>query len=231
VYRLGHWKLSNGDAAGAANVLARFTQRFQGSSLSGAARFLEAEAHFRAGDDARALAEFESLATEELAPELAPKVLFRAGLLHCRKERWREGEAELAHLVATFPEFENGPEARLWLARARAVRGDAASARAMLEALVQTDKGRIGAEARLSLGELALSAGDAQSALSSFLKVAVLFSDVELVAAADWGAGRAFEALEQPEQAAGAYRELIAKAPKSPLAARARERIAALAAR
>ena len=86
----------------------------------------------------------------------------------------------------------------------------------------------LGAQSRLELGELALSSGDARAALSSFLKVAVLFSDVELVAQANWGAGRALEQLGDAEKAAQNYKEILSKAPKSKLATKARERLGAL---
>ncbi|HTF87148.1 MAG TPA: tetratricopeptide repeat protein [Planctomycetota bacterium] len=228
VYQLGFWRLSAGDARGAAGELARFAQRFPESSLRVPAQFLEAEANYRAGELEKSLAQFEVLSKSELSAELAPKVLFRAGLLHCQAGRWRDGERELQQLAQDFPKFENLLEAQLWRARAQAERKDAAAARAGFEAIANADKGMLGALARLGLGELDLEAGNTQAALSSFLKISVLYSDVELAAQANWGAGRALEQSGEPQKAAASYREVIAKAPKSKLAARARERLSAL---
>jgi TolA-binding protein len=163
-----------------------------------------------------------------LTADLAPKVLFRAGLLHCQRGRWREGESELKRLAQEYPKFENLLEAQLWFGRAQADRKDMDQARATFEAIVKADQGMLGAQARLELGELELSAGDAQAALSSFLRIAVLYSDPELVAQANWGAGRALEQSGDPAKAAQSYREILTKAPKSKLAAQARERLGAL---
>jgi TolA-binding protein len=234
VYRLGHWRLSRGEARGAAQDLAGFVQRFPGSALKLPARFLEAEALLRAGDSAKALTAFEGLGAEDVGVELAPKVLFRVGTLHCKAGRWTEGERELTVLLERFPKFENGPEAQLWQARAQAERGERRLARTTFETLARADRGWIGAESLLSLGELSLASGDpagAEEALRHFLKVAVLFSDVELVARSNWGAGRALEALGRHDKAAECYREIVDKAPKTEWASRGRERLVALASR
>ncbi|HUR29397.1 MAG TPA: tetratricopeptide repeat protein, partial [Planctomycetota bacterium] len=231
VYQLGFRRLSAGDARGAASLLARFARRFPQSTLCIAAQFLEAEANFRAGDLERALPLFEALQQVELGADLAPKVLFRAGILHCQAGRWRDGESELERLAQKFPKFENQVEAALWRGRAQAERKDAAQARATFTKIADSDKGVLGAEARLELGELELAADDARAALSSFLKVAVLFSDADLVARANWGAGRALEQEGDAQKAAQSYREVVSKAPKSKLAAAARERLAALGSR
>ncbi len=207
------------------------SQRFAKSPLCTQALFLEAEANYRAGNLDVSLAQFEALAGRQLSDDLTPKVLFRSGLLHCQRARWPAGEQELKRLLAEFPKFENALEARLWLGRAEAQRKDFAQARATLDAVASADKGMLGAQARLSLGELALDSGDLAGALSMFLRVAVLYSDVELIAQANWGAGRAFERSGEPDKAAQSYRELLTKAPKSPLATGARERLAALASR
>lgn len=231
VYQLAFASLSAGDPRTAAKELARFSQRFAKSPLCTQAQFLEAESDYRAGDLDLSLAQFEALMGRKLSDDLTPKVLFRSGLLHCQRARWPAGEQELKRLLEEYPKFENSLEARLWLGRAQAQRKDVAQARTTLDAVASADKGMLGAQARLSLGELALDSGDTAGALSMFLRVAVLYSDVELIAAANWGAGRAFERSGEPDKAAQSYRELLAKAPKSPLAAGARERLAALASR
>jgi len=228
VYQLALWRMAAGDAKGARTDLARFAQRFPASTLQLSAQFLEAEACYRSGDLARALSGFEALARTELGAELAPKVLFRLGLLHCQNGRWAEGLDELTRLGEQFPKFENLLEAQLWRGRALAQRKDAAAARQLLEGVVAKDKGMLGAQARLALGELALAEGDAQAALSAFLKVAVLYSDVELVAQANWGAGQAFERGGELDKARQSYREVLAKAPDSAQARSARARLAAL---
>jgi TolA-binding protein len=134
----------------------------------------------------------------------------------------------LALLAEQFPKFENMLEAQLWRARALLQRKDSRAARPLLEAVVAADKGMLGAQARLSLGDLALSEGDATGALSAFLKVAVLYSDVELVAQANWGAGQAFESTGELDKARQSYREVLSKAPNSSQARTARARLSAL---
>jgi tetratricopeptide (TPR) repeat protein len=154
--------------------------------------------------------------------------LFRAGILHCQAGKWRDGEAELARLAEEFPKFENQVEARLWRGRAQAARKNTAEARATFAKIADSDPGRLGADARLEQGELELAAGDTRSALSAFLKVAVLFSDADLVARANWGAGRALEESGDAPSAVQRYRDIVAAAPKSKLAQSARERLVAL---
>lgn len=228
VYLLAFWRLSAGEAKAAAERLANFAKRFPASPLQAQAAFLEAEAWYRAGDFERSLARFEALAQSAAPADLAPKILFRLGLSRCRREEWRGGEAALARLEQQFPQFENRVEARLWRGRARAAQGDASAARALLEEVVNADKGMLGAQAKLALGDLELAQGDPRAALSHFLKVAVLFSDEELIAAANYGAGRAFEAAGENDRAAQSYREVLSKAPKSRQAALARERLTRL---
>ena len=231
VYQLGFASLAAGDARAASVELARFDERFPKSALRPAAQFLGAEAQYRAGETDRALAQFEALAKSQQSAELAPKILFRLGVLHCQRGRWKEGEAELQRLTREHPRFENLLEAQLWLGRALAQRGEVAAANAALTDVAGKDSGMLGAQARLSLGEIALGREELESALAHFLRVAVLYNDVELVAEANWGAGRAFERSGELAKAIRCYREIQDKAPRTKLAANARERLEQLAAR
>ena len=94
--------------------------------------------------------------------------------------------------------------------------------------VVERDKGSLGAQARLALGELAEQSGDLDGALSEYLKVGVLYAHAPSVAEALFRSGRCLQAQGQADAARARYREVIEQHPDQPAAARAREQLRSL---
>lgn len=229
LYKLGFAYLRSERLDEAATAFARAASEHPAHELAGEARYLGAECRFRQGrfeECARALATF---ARDLPRHACVPKALLKLGLAHGELGQWKECEAALSELARRGAPPESASEADLWRGRAAAARGDARAARATFERVLGADKGLFAARARLELGQLDTAAGRHEDALAHFLKVALLYEGGDVVPHALFLAAGSLEALEQGEKARARYRELVEKYASSPFAARARERLSALA--
>ncbi|MEO0652876.1 MAG: tetratricopeptide repeat protein, partial [Planctomycetota bacterium] len=83
----------------------------------------------------------------------------------------------------------------------------------------------ISARARIELGKLAAARSELDTALSEFLKVAVLFAHDEEVAEALFRAGEVLEAQGNAAQARERFAEAASRYPETPFGDRARRRL------
>lgn len=226
LYKAGFARLRSGDAAGAKTSFGTLLADHPKSSLAHEARYLAGEAAFQLGAWDEAAALLAPLLAEAPAHEVAPKARFRLGLALAQLERWREAADVLADLARRTPDFPNLLEAELWRGRALAALGNGRGAQAALERVIAEDRGVLAARARLELGQLHRQAGDAEAALSEFLKVALLHGDGEEACAALLHAGDVLAALSRPTAARDRWQELLTRCPASPLAEQARKRLA-----
>jgi TolA-binding protein len=90
---------------------------------------------------------------------------------------------------------------------------------------VSKDRGVLAARAQIGLGELDRRAGRTEHALSTFLKVAVLYAHDEEVAQALLLSGECLEDLGDTVRAQDRYREIVQEHPQSSVAPEARERL------
>jgi TolA-binding protein len=155
------------------------------------------------------------------------KARFRLGLALSQLQRWEQAEAVLADLARENPGFPSLSEAELCRARALAAQGKDRAAEAAYQRVVAQDRGVLAARAQLGLGALDRRAGRTENALSTFLKVAVLYAHDEEVSQALLLAGECLEELGDQAKAADRYREIIKEHPQSSVAPEARKRLAA----
>ncbi|MCP3919541.1 MAG: tetratricopeptide repeat protein [bacterium] len=228
LYKGGFACLRQDDHDGAVRAFTQLVASVPKSELVGESFFLIGEAHYRAGRFKESVAALRRLRAEHPKHETTAKALFRLGLALARTEQWREAADELARLTRDHKSFENLLEAELWRGRALAALDERRGARQALARVVQGDRGVLSAQARIELGRLALASGEAEEALSEFLKVAVLYAHDEEVSEALYLAGQVLEGQGDRVQALAQYDELLTKHPKTRFAARAKERVDAL---
>ncbi|MBI5362356.1 MAG: tetratricopeptide repeat protein [Planctomycetes bacterium] len=231
LYKAGFTRLRAGDAAGAARSLAELVTKHPESELFHESLFLLGEARFREKQYAQAVVALERVRKEAPRHAVIPKALFRLGLAYGKQEQWKPCADALTELARVEPKFPNLAEAELWRGRALAGLADARGARAAFDRVLALDKGLLSAQAHNELGRLLFEAGDADGALSEFLKVAVLYAGDEEVCEALVLAGQVLEAQSKPDAAKDQYREAREKHPKAAYAAEAARRLAALGTR
>ncbi|MFG0316999.1 MAG: tetratricopeptide repeat protein, partial [Planctomycetota bacterium JB042] len=228
LYKEGFSRMRGGDLEGAVRAFASLGDDHRNSPLWGETQYLRGELLYRLDrleEAAKALARLRREIPNHAA---TPKALFRLGLALCRTGAWGEGEEALTELVRKNADFEHLAEAELWRGRALASREKPRAARQAFERVIQSDRGVLGARARLELGRLHFAGGDPEKALSEFLKVSVLYAAEEENAEALYLAGLCLEKVGDPQKAKSQYREIVEKYPRSAFAANARERLAEL---
>lgn len=228
LYKLGFVHLRGERLDDAAVCFKKVADEHASHELAGEARFLAADCRFRQRRFAECAELLATFAKDLPRHASVPHALFELGVSLGELGRWKECEATLVELARRGANPANALEADLWRARAVVARGDERGARAALERVAATDKGRVGALARLELGKLDAKAGRHEDALASFLKIALLFEGGELVAEASFLAAGELEALERPDKARARYSDLVARHPDSPFAVRAKQRLDAL---
>ena len=228
LYKEGFAHLRREDWRAAARAFDALVSGHPQSALRGEGLYLLGEVYHRAGQHERAVEVLTRFRKEEPQHAAMPKALFRVGISLARLERWREAEAALAELARRSRDFEGAAEADLWRGRALAQLGDARGARSAFDRAIARTDGVVAARARLGLGRLALAGGDAEAALSEFLKVALLYANEEEVGEALYLAGTCLEEMGDEDRAREQYGELLERYGSTPFAARARERLRAL---
>ncbi len=226
LYRQGFLHLEGERYAEAIAPFVELANTYSDSVLRGESLFLAGEAAFRAGNYKACVTHTSEMLDDYARHAVAPKARFRQGLALAQLDRWEDAENALTTLMRRHADFEHALEAELWRGRALAQIGQPRAARAAFQRVVSEDRGVLAARAQIGLGQLELIDGDVESALSSFLKVAVLYEDGEEVAHSLLLAGECLESLGQPDRAADRYRELIERHASSPHAATARQRLA-----
>lgn len=229
LYKLGFAHLRAERLDDAALAFARVGAEHTEHELAGEARYLAANCRFRQGRFEECAALLASFVRESPRHACAPKALLELGVACGELGRWSECEAALGELARRGSKEIDVAQADLWRARAARARGDVRGARACLERVLAADKGLQAARARLELGQLDAEAGKHDDALAQFLKVALLYEGGDVVPQALLLAAGSLEALERFDKARARYAEIVEKHANSPQAARARERLEALA--
>ncbi|MHC5210438.1 MAG: tetratricopeptide repeat protein [Planctomycetota bacterium] len=226
LYKQGFEHLRADDPAAARPIFERLVKEHEQSPLRVEALFLAGESAFRMEDWAGTAQLLTFIVEQEPGHEVASKARFRLGMALSELEQWKRAEAVLADLVREDPDFPSLSEAELWRARALARQGNDRAAEAAYQRVVANDRGVLAAQAHIGLGELDRRAGRTETALSTFLKVAVLYAHDEEVAEALLLAGECLEDLGDSAKAKDRYREIVKAHPESRVAAEARKRLA-----
>lgn len=228
LYKLGFVHLREERLDDAAANFARVAAEHAGHELAGESRYLAAECRFRQRRFEEVVQQLASFSKDLPKHACTPKALLKLGVACGELARWKECESALSEFAKHSKDAEGALEAELWRGRAVASRGDERGAKAAFEKVAAADKGLFGARARLELGKLDSAAGRHEEALAQHLKVALLYEGGDIVAEALVLAGGELEALGRVDKARARYSEVLEKHAKSPFAARARERLAAL---
>ena len=227
-YKLGFTLLRAEQVADAGDAFGRVVRDHAGHKLHGESTFLYGECLFRTGDYGGAATQFGNLRSTQPLHNLMPKNLFRLGMAQFQLEKYQDADMTLTELATKYPEFGNIPEAELWRGRSLAALGKRRPAQQAFERVLARDKGVLSARAHLGLGKLSLEAEEIEEALSSFLKVAVLYGTEAEVSEALYFAGICLEKQGDAARAAQQYNDILTRYPKGAWAAQAEERLKAI---
>lgn len=227
-YKLGFTLLRADQVADAADAFGRVVRDHEGHKLHGESTFLYGECLFRIGSYPEAEAQFLSLKAKHPLHAIMPKNLFRLGMAQYQLEKYADADLTLTELATKYTDFANLAEAELWRGRSLAALGKRRPAQQAFERVLARDKGVLSARAHLGLGKLALDAEEVEEALSSFLKVAVLYGTEAEVSEALYYAGICLEQQGDAERAAQQYNEILTRYPNGAWAAQADERLKAI---
>ncbi len=224
LYKLGFVSLLRNEAAKAVPSLQALVRDYPESELLGEALFLLGEAHFRLEQYEAAALPLQRVLREWPRHDVGPKASFRLGLTRAKLGQWQAAEAELAKL-ARRADFEQADEAELWRARSLAALGREREAEQAFARVTERAEGVLVAQAQLGLADLKFERDDFENALTTYMKVALLYSQAEEVAQALLRSGDCFRALGRDERAREQWLELSETYPDSPQAREAVQRL------
>lgn len=225
LYKAGFSELRSGNNASAVSAFAAVAERFGNGVLAPESMFLAGEASYRDGKDAEAVKWLRRMLKEAPRHASRAKALFRLGVAEGRLENWRPSADALAELIAKNPEFPSLVEAELWRGRALSRVKERRAARQSLSRVVEKDQGVLAAQARIELGRMHEAENDDESAISEYLKVAVLYGHAEECAEALVRAGDVLVRQGKADRGKAQYEEAIADYPDTPWADEGRERL------
>lgn len=227
-YKMGFTLLREGNVADASIAFGRLVNEHPKHALSGEGTFLYGECLFRLGQYDQAIEQFAALRSSQPLHEVTSKNLFRLGMALFQVDRYDDADQILTELITTFPEFSNLAEAELWRGRSLAALDKSRAARQAFERVLAIDKGVLSARAHIGIGLLSLAADEVDEALSSFLKVSVLYGTEAEVSEALYYAGACLEKQGDFDRAAAQYNEILTRYPDGEWAQKAQERLQAL---
>jgi TolA-binding protein len=227
-YKMGFTLLRADNVADAAIAFGRVVSDHPGHALYGESTFLYGECLFRLGQYKEAAAQFTTLRSNSPMHQVMPKNLFRLGMSLFQLENYADADRILTELITKYPDFSNNTEGELWRGRSLAAMDKTRAAQQAFERVLANDKGVLSARAYLGIGKLQLAAEDIESAMSSFLKVAVLYGTEAEVSEALYYAGICLEKQGDPKRAAQQFNDILTRYPQGAWAAQAQERLDAL---
>lgn len=234
LFRLGRARIELKQYRQAGVVLDRLIAENPGSALRREAAYLRALAAENLGDFEQATRLLDGLLAEPKRPD-DPEgfvALVQARRIACGVglKDWtgviERVEALLPSLAATDPVIG---ELELARGQARKGLGRLDEARADFRLAAARKIGDLPAQAQLLVGETYFHQEHFHEALREFLKVDILYNAPRWQAAALLEAGKVYERIDQPAEAAETYERLAAKFPQEPAAAEARKRGESLA--
>ena len=160
-----------------------------------------------------------------------PRVRLKIGECFERADNLDAALKQYEGLAADSLDTPAAGEARFRVAGIYEKKGDTARAVELYEQVaVAAVNGDMGARAQFRLGELRTAEGKFAEAARHYMRVAILYLHPELSSEALWRAGQCFEQGGDKEQAVRSYEEVVRDHPESEQAAKAKDRLAALAA-
>jgi TolA-binding protein len=184
------------------------TGRYPGYKTGREARLAHAEALYRTGAHAEALAKLQEFIDASPKDPEVPRALLLLGRTH---EARGDGAAALevyTRMEREYPAFQG--VALLGNARVLLLAGNWGEARPLLERALEAGDEAVAAEAAYRLGEGLRAAGRHQQAVESYMTAAYVAPGTPLALRALLGAGQSFTALKQADSAVIVYKKLLA---------------------
>ena len=152
-------------------------------------------------------------------------VLYGKGKAHLGLSEWDVAAKNFRGLIDNFPESSATGEYKLLLGISlRNLKKYDMAEKSLLEAANSTELG-IAAEAQFELGNVCFDREDFQGASKLYMRVFILYDDADSSPKAQLRAGKCFELMEKPEEAANCYRELVKRYPAGAYAEEAKKRL------
>lgn len=220
------------DWPAAQKALQQLLEEYPAGKQRPAAEFWLAETYYRQGELATACERFGKL-KEEL--QNTPRSLWMASIplryaqTLARLNRWEEAQTVAAAIEKDFPGFPQQYEVDYLLGRALANQADFEGARQAYERVIRSPTGartETAAMAQWMIGESYFHQKDYRAALREYLRLEVLYDYPAWQAAALLQAGKCYELLGEPGQAAELYRRIVKLYGQTPFAKEAESRSA-----
>lgn len=228
-YLAGRIAVAQNRWADAAAAMGELQTRDPDGPLSLQAEYWQTEALFRQHEFAAAAERLEALRQRTAERDEAWLAIVHLRLAQClaHEQRWAEAREVAAAIAGRYPSFDQLHEADYLLGRSLAAAAEFDLARAVYQRAIEAPaaaKTETAAQAQLMLAETYFHQRDYSAAAREYLAVEILYAFPELQAAALWQAGKCYEQMQKPADAARVYERLAETFPESPYAAQARQR-------
>ncbi|HLA84330.1 MAG TPA: tetratricopeptide repeat protein, partial [Thermoguttaceae bacterium] len=212
----------------------RLLKKHPDSSLHLVAEFWAAESLYRRDDYEKAAARLDRLMPEvqgrrETWTAMIP---LRRAQIFAFDKQWKEAEERASTIQRDYPGFERQYEVDYLLGRCEAAQAEFSAARQAYRRAIQSPEGaktETAAMAQWMIGETYFHQQNHEAALREYLRVEILYDFPRWQAAAVLQAGKCYERLNRPDEAAKQFRRVVEQYPVSPFVEEARNRLAAAA--
>lgn len=196
------------------------------------AEYWIAESFYASHDYAAAVAKLDQLANKIDPRETWTAVVpLRRSQILALRDQWIDAYEIASRIETDFPGFAQQYEADYLLGRCYASRADFESARRMYEKVTASPKGaktETAAKAQWMIGESFFHQKKHDEAIRAYLRLENLYDYPTLQAASLFQAGKCYELLGEPKEAAKLYRRIQTAYPQTDFACQARDRLAGL---
>jgi TolA-binding protein len=227
-YRLGWCYAKQDQTAKAAEAFSAFSAAGADEEFAPSAMYQAGVAYAKLGKLEEAQKQFAALLARFGKHDLAPVAMLKLGEVQAQLQDYDRSGATYEAFLKQFPKSKFGFSARFgigWSFENRRKYGDA---RRWYEKVIAEHNGPTAARAQFQIGECYFADGKFDKAAAELLKVEIVYAYPEWSARALYEAGRAFEALKQPQQARKQYAACVKKYAKTNPAIQAARRLEAL---
>lgn len=223
-YRRGVCAFRGEDFDAVIEHLEDFGARFPDSEVIAAAALMCGESMIQKSQLGDAVRQLEIASASDEDTELGPALL-RLGEAHARLQDWDESAGAFRRFMETYPDDPLWFQAQFGHAWALENQQQYDEAIAGYEKIVSDHDGPTAARAQFQIGECLFAQKQYQSAIRELLKVDILYAYPEWSAASLYEAGRCFEAMRDPDEAANQYNAVVTRFPDSEWATMSAERL------
>jgi len=224
-YRLGWCYDKLGQPEKAAETFGTFAAKDSASQFAPSAMFQAGAAYAKLGKTEEAAKQFSALIARFPRDELARTAMLKLGEAQAQTQDYDASAATYADFLKKNPKSKFAYMAEFGIGWAMENRRKYDDARKSYEKVIAAHNGPTAARAQFQTGECYFAEGKYAKAVAELLKVEIVYDYPEWSARALYEAGRAFEALDQPDQARRQYAACVAKYKDTPAARQAAKKI------